>query len=439
MKRIALALFLILTFQILAFGQDGNPATCSCECCTFQRNPNKKVGWLCSCPYAEKWRKSQEEKSQREQAEKKSPNTSVTGTIPLGQPCPPYPLIDGVYIRCCHGHLFGHCPTCGNPKTTPSSASANPEGLNFPGTPEQQLAAQKRQQEEWQRQKKIQDVNALTGAFQDALSSINKGNEERFAKQLEGTQDKVADINNQSNLYQPKDDKGIMGDAKRHNQSTDNLVPGQDEDEAESLKTSSSPTGRQLPDFRTLLNSIVNPDGFSTEVAELSLKSLRKNDPSLDDALSIIELGQKVEKWGKYVDKALDVASGKTSLKEITEEYVKPSTIEKLFPYSSNAAIKEVQKNNNTFIGKVADGVTASLNYIAADATPQELQQGLEAATRPFTYSDIIPSFLTSNKQITAADFAKIGIAGAVMAATGVPIWIGIAAVGKYAFSPSRK
>lgn len=196
------SLFFILFFTSLmlnnfsGFSQSESRATCSCNCCVVNRNPNRPVSWLCGCANEEKWKK-QEQASEKQQSPS-LPNRSVQ------QPTTQYP---------------------------------NPNGLTFAGTPEQQRATEKRQQEElkkqqeeWQRQKNIQDINSLTNGVVDLINGFG-ANQKDVERRGQETRDKITDINNQGGPKNQLRDKGNMKDAQAKSGSKDDEKPGEESDD----------------------------------------------------------------------------------------------------------------------------------------------------------------------------------------------------------------
>lgn len=126
--------------------------------------------------------------------------------------------------------------------TSPGKSSPNPNGLTFPGTPEQQAAAKKReeealrkQQEAYQKQQNVAAFGTIVNGAAQMLGNIGAQRSEEFNKKLDESRGNIDAVNNRGNAqFQPADDKGAMRNAKLNNGSMDEVGPGQEDDEAES-------------------------------------------------------------------------------------------------------------------------------------------------------------------------------------------------------------
>lgn len=124
--------------------------------------------------------------------------------------------------------------------------------------------------QELARQREIQNINSLTNGVTDLIRGLGSSQED-FARQAQGTKEKVAALNGLGRpAAQPRDTNGYMKDAKARNRSMDDSKPGEETDDDEISSSQSKPvTGNtgQIPDAKWNIGQIPDAKQFSLDAS----------------------------------------------------------------------------------------------------------------------------------------------------------------------------
>lgn len=306
------------------------------------------------------------------------------------------------------------------PSTTNSSSKAfsNNNNLNFAGaskpteplTPQEQNAIMR---DYYLSQLPESSRDLIQGT--QRLSEISKEKADSFVSQLTTTQRKVEEINQNTQQHQPKDERGIMQNAKNNNLSTDNLGPGQEEDEPTINPTDFESLGNQ----QVIKNDLLNQ--FSDKVQELAVENLVSTN-------SFFEAGKTM------YDRVTTIDNGLTAAKQLVNGQLTPETVANYFPKSPNAVIGQIQEVATNFLGKHFGNITGALDNMPSveNMNEQDFENRINGIIRPSVNEKNVPQ---SSNSITVRDVVAIGVGGAVLSTAAVPISVGIGAAALYAWN----